>query len=163
MPYIPKSENLTIVTQNIIPDLAEIPVNGVINLTVVGSAGIPVDEYTVSGQTITWDFTSAEYNLEVGEIVVANYLYDDVYPYDGSDSTHNPIDLSYERTVYTQNIVPKLIHNPVASTFAVLVNGSPVLDGVHWTRSGRDLTWISGTDLEVGDAVTFSYRRSISV
>lgn len=161
MAFIPKSENLVIVTQNVIPELAEIPVQDVVALITAGMPAIPVTEFTVNEKVITWNAAVAGYNIEVGEIVNANYLYDDVSSYDGADSSMNPVQVDYDMVVAELNVAPKLIHVPVSSTLAVLVNGTPVLEDVDWTRSGKVLTWISGTDLEVEDLMSVMYRRDL--
>ena len=163
MAFIPKSENLVIVTQNVIPELAEIPVQNVVALITAGMPAIPVTEFTVNEKVITWNEVVAGYNIEVGEIVNANYLYDEdsSSSYDGANSSMNPVQVDYDMVVAELNIAPKLIHNPVASTLAILVNSIPVLEGVDWTRSGKVITWISGTDLEIGDLMSVTYRRDL--
>jgi hypothetical protein len=154
-----KVENLEIITQNVIPQLAEIPIDNAVMMLAVGAPAIPTSEYTVDEQTIIWNDVVAGYDLEIGEVVVVDYEYDDVYPYDGSDPTMNPVFLSYNLTVAEEDIVPKLIHGPEAATLVVKVNDVVVTEGVDWTRSGKVLTWISGTTLNVGDTIYVEYRR----
>jgi hypothetical protein len=165
MARVRRVDNLTIAVQNVIPQLTETPINNIVMMLADGSAAIPTDEYIVSGKTVTWDEVAAGYDLEVGNVVVADYEYDDgegvVPPYDGSDATMNPSLISYDMVVAETNIVPKLIHVPVASTFVVRVNGSLVTVGVDWTRNGKTLTWISATTLNVNDVVSVEYRKSL--
>jgi hypothetical protein len=162
MANVRSSENLTIIAQNVIPQLAETPLNDVVMMIAGGAPAIPVNEYTVSDKTITWDEVSAGYDLEIGEIVVVDYEYDDgegtVPPYDPSDPAMNPSFVEYDMIVAEENIVPKLVHVPVASTLVVMVDGNSTTEGVDWTRSGKRLTWISGTTLNVGDTVSVQYR-----
>ncbi len=168
MAILPKLENLTIVTQNVIPDLAETAYESQVIILANGNPAVPGTEYTVSGKVITWDDAIAGYNLEVGNVVNVDYHYDDgvsAVPeeedYDSSDSGMNPVLMFYDMMVVEEDIVPKLIHVPVASTFVVSVNDVLTTEGVEWTRSGKVLTWISATTLDVGDVVSVSYRKNV--
>jgi hypothetical protein len=166
MALIPKIENLTIVTQNVIPALAEEAYLNQAMLLAGGSPAVPVTEYTVSGNTITWNPGVAGYNLEIGEVVTVDYNYDDHSAsvggtggvYDATDPGQNPTTAEYDLTVILQDIVPDLIHTPVPTTFTLKVNGVLKTEGVDWTRSDREITWISGSTLVVGDTVTVAYR-----
>jgi len=166
MALIPNIENLTIVTQNVIPDLAEDAYLDQAMILAGGSPAVPDTEYTVSGKTITWDEVAAGYNLEVGEVVTVDYTYDDHTVgaggtggvYDATDPGQNPVTTDYDLIVIIQNTVPNLIHTPVANSFTLKVNGVLKTEGVDWTRSGRNVTWISGSTLVVGDVVTYAYR-----
>jgi len=166
MALIPKIENLTIVTQNVIPDLAE---DAYLNQAMILAGGSPAvinDEYTVSGKTITWDSVAADYNLEVGEVVTVDYVYDNHQSgvggtggvYSPIDPTQNPVDVEYDLIVIIQNIIPNLIHTPVVDSLTVKVNGVLKIEGVDWTHSARIITWISGSTLAVSDIVTVAYR-----
>lgn len=168
MAILPKLENLTLVTQNVIPDLAETAYDNQVMILANGNPAVPETEYTVSGKVITWDEVIAGYDLEIGDVVNADYHYDDGVPavppeeeYDSSDSGMNPVSMSYTMTVAEEDIVPKLIHVPVASSLTVSVNSISTTEGVEWTRSGKVLTWISVTTLEVGDVVSVFYRKSV--
>ena len=164
-------ENLIISAQNVIPQLAEIPIDNVAMVLSGGAPAIPQTEYTISGKTITWNDVEAGYNLEIGEIAVVDYEYENgisegggggvTPPYDASDSSMNTVLVQYTTDVAEEDIVPKLIHVPVADTLIVKVNGIVVTEGVDWTRDGRTLTWISGTTLNVNDIVYTEYRRNL--
>jgi len=167
MARVRKIDKFIISTQNVIPQLVETSIDNVVMLLAAGGPAIPEDEYTVSGKTITWDAGVAGYNLEIGDIIVADYEYDDglgdgdvIPPYDPTDSVHNPVLVQYDLIVIEINIVPSLIHVPVADTLIVKVNGNLTSEGVEWTRSGKVLTWISGTTLNINDVVYVEYRRS---
>lgn len=156
-------DKFTISTQNVIPQLTYAPIDGLVTMVVVGAAAIPDDEYTVSGQTVTWDEVSAGYDLEVGDVAVIDYEYEngisgDAPPYDEESSSSNPVEISYNLTVAETNTVPRLIHVPVSSTFSMLVNGGSTTAGVDWTRNGKNVTWTSATTLNINDIVSVEYR-----
>lgn len=168
MAILPKSENLTLITQNVIPDLAETVYENQVTILANGNPAVPGTEYTVSGKVITWDEVTAGYDLEVGNVVNADYHYDDGVPavppeeeYDSSDSGMNPVSMSYDMIVAEEDVVPSLIHVPVASSLTVSVNSISTTEGVEWTRIGKVLTWISVTTLSVGAVVSVSYRKNV--
>lgn len=163
MARVRKVDRILITVQNVIDQLTEIPIDDIVMVTAAGAPAIIEDEYTVSGKTITWNVIGAGYDLDSGDVVVACYEYDnglgaDITPYDGSDPTMNPNLLQYILTVIEEGIMPKLIHVPVASTLVMSVDGSAIILGVHWTRNGKILTWISGTTLSVGAIISVEYR-----
>lgn len=166
MALIPKIENLTIAATNIIPDLEEDAHLNQAMILAGGSPAVPDTEYIVLGKIITWNSGAAGYNLEVGEIVTVDYTYDDHTAgaggtggvYDATDPGQSPVTIDYNLTVVTQNIVPKLIYTPVVGSFTLKVNSVLKIEGVDWTRSGREVTWISGSILAVDDIVTVVYR-----
>lgn len=168
MALIPKIENLTIVTQNVIPDLVE---DAYLNQAMILAGGSPAvigTEYIVSGKIITWNSGVAEYDLEIGEVVTVDYFYDDHLPgvggtggiYNSTDPAQNPVDVEYDLIVIISNLIPNLIHTPVVDSLTVKVNAVLKTEGVDWIQSGRVITWISGTTLVVGDVVTVAYRIS---
>lgn len=153
----PYRENLSVVTKNVIPSLKYTPYGGVVNLLAGGSPAVPVTEFTVTGTTITW---AGIYDINVGEIITVFYDYDDGSDvFDASDTTMNPLEVSYNLTVIQENIVPKLIHTPVSGTLSVTVNSVRVNEGIDWSISGRTITWL-GSTLSVGSRVGVIYRRT---
>jgi len=167
MAILPKSENLVVATQNVIPDLVETAYQNLVTMLANGNPAVSGTEYTVSGKVVTWDEVTAGYNLEVGNVVNVDYHYDDGVSgvpveedYDSSDSSMNPVSMSYDMIIAEEDIMPKLIHVPVASTLIVSVNDVLTTENVEWTLSGKVLTWISATTLNVGDVVSVFYRKS---
>ena len=68
-----KLDTLVISVQNIIPELTEYPINGVVLTLTAGVPALPDTEFTVSDKTITWNPIVAGYDLEVGEKVYVYY------------------------------------------------------------------------------------------
>ena len=89
----PKEEQLTIATQDVIPELAETPFNNFVTLFVAGHHPIYNVDYTVIGTTVTWVYASAGYHLNPGDEVVAMYQYGDANGVSAniisSDATYN--------------------------------------------------------------------------
>lgn len=157
----PKYETLTIITQNIIPKLTEIPYDNVVQLTTMNASCTLGVDYDVSGKTVTFYPLIANYDLLVGDTITVYYLYNNEEIYDPSSPSVNPSNVTYNIEIVEENIVPKLIHRPVTDTLYVLRNGNVVIEEVDWEIEGKVLTWVSLTTLEVGDILTVDYRRTI--
>ena len=70
---IPKMENLTITTLNIIPNLSFAPDGAMLMLFVNGAAFFPPTAFTVSGNTLTW--VNPFFSVPPGAAVIAVYTH----------------------------------------------------------------------------------------
>lgn len=68
-------ETLTVVTQNVIPALANSPDTGALHIIAAGTNTEPGVEWTITGNVVTWDEVEAGYNLEIGDTLIAVYMY----------------------------------------------------------------------------------------
>lgn len=73
-----KVEVLTIAIKNVIPDLAFTPIANTLIVFPVGSVGTEAVDWSLSTKTIIWDEITAGYDLEVGDIVIVRYNYNDI-------------------------------------------------------------------------------------
>ena len=163
---IRRIEVLTVLVQNTIPQLQEVPYNNQVMLTVSGAPAVIGIDYEVEGVDITWNALIAGFDVEAGERVVADYEYDDGSGYgngsvyDGTDSFQNQSTMEYSLTVIETNIFPKLMHSPIISTLSCSVNNISVSIDLDFIVEGKDVTWISGTALNIGDVIYVSYKKN---
>ena len=71
---VTRRESITIVTNNVIPDLSFTPLQGIVWLDVAGVSQRQESDYTVSGVTITWVPGTAGFDLLTGDIIQVYYM-----------------------------------------------------------------------------------------
>jgi hypothetical protein len=133
-----KTELLTIVTENIIPALSQVPDGQMTLLFVNGWAFADVSgAFSVSGNAITW--LSTIFSVNPGAEVVACYTYVSTGPSGGGMQE----DIL---TIASANVFPPLSQIPNGKSFTLYVEGRPFFLGVAnpaFTLSGSQITWTS--------------------
>lgn len=133
-----------------------------VNGKLIDSGDYIIDQDTYPGQII---FSAYPQTDEEKETFFDDYTFDTVIndestPYADSPEalTDENIQIQYDAEVGELNVMPKLLHLPVQDTLTVLVNEVPTVEDIDWTRSGKSMAWISGTDLEVEDILHIEYE-----
>jgi hypothetical protein len=133
-----RTELLTIVTQNVIPNLSLTPDGNMTFLFVNGRAFATVaGAFSVTGQTITW--ASTIYSVNPGDEVVA------CYSFGGTGSAGGAMQEDI-LTIATLNVLPPLSKTPNGEVFTLFVQGRPFFLGVAspaFSLSGNVITWTS--------------------
>lgn len=150
-------DSLTVLTQNVIPDLTYYPEENSITIDAAGASTVPGVTWSISNKTVTWNAVAASYDLEVGDSVVVSYEYDPSTERNGGTIQRNS--LREPKTITIENRVPPLAHIPYGGILEISVNSVPT-NGVGWSLQDNIVTWdeeVSGYNLDIGDELICTY------
>lgn len=141
-------ESLTIVTQNVVPNLTN---NAYLNSALLFVDGFPQpgNFYSVTGNAVTWNNGTAGFNLEPGDDVRVFYFI---------LNNHTP---RYEAVSVTSlNTLDDLTYTPVDSSDVLLIVDTSVMPQTYYSIINKTITWDeteAGFDLVTTDVVWASY------